>query len=79
MCINGASFIIFYLFYPDLKGRSLEEVDEIFLRSTSIWDTVRIAKEMPLGVELGHIGDIEGKKQVGEELEGNRRHAESAL
>lgn len=75
MCINGASFIIFYLFYPDVKGRSLEEVDEIFLRSQSIWDPVRIAKEMPLGTEPADVADG-GDKPTRVELEGARTNAE---
>lgn len=36
-----------YFFFPETTGRSLEEVDEIFLKSTSIFDTVKISLELP--------------------------------
>ncbi|KAF7870063.1 uncharacterized protein EAF02_009253 [Botrytis sinoallii] len=49
-CIN--LFLILpgvYLFFPKTNGRHLEEVDQIFLRSKSILDTVRVSKCMPRG------------------------------
>lgn len=43
-----ASFVpIVYFFYPETAGRSLEEIDAIFTKSKSIFDTVQVAKEMP--------------------------------
>ena len=36
-----------YLFYPETVGRSLEEIDEIFAASKSIFDPVRVAKRLP--------------------------------
>jgi MFS family permease len=45
-CISAAGCVIFYLFYPETKGRSLEEIDEIFIRLNSPFDTVRVAKEV---------------------------------
>lgn len=37
-----------YLFYPETKNRSLEEVDQIFRESTSIRDAVRASKKLPI-------------------------------
>ncbi|TGO48923.1 hypothetical protein BOTNAR_0453g00050 [Botryotinia narcissicola] len=49
-CIN--LFLILpgvYIFFPETNGRNIEEVDQIFLRSKSIIDTVRVSKYMPRG------------------------------
>lgn len=46
-CINAACVPVIYFFLPETAGRSLEEIDEIFLLSKSIFDTVRIADELP--------------------------------
>lgn len=40
-------FPVVYFFFPETSGRSLEEIDEIFLQSKSIWDPVRLAKILP--------------------------------
>jgi hypothetical protein len=45
--INAFSVIVFYFFYPETKGRTLEEIDEIFVQSKTIFDPVRIARELP--------------------------------
>ncbi|KAB8235730.1 general substrate transporter [Aspergillus alliaceus] len=50
-CINAFSFVVFYLFYPETKGRSLEEINDIFVRSKNVFDPVRVAG--PLFVEDG--------------------------
>ncbi|CAL5865983.1 uncharacterized protein PFLUO_LOCUS190 [Penicillium psychrofluorescens] len=47
-CIN--LFLILpsvYFFWPETNGRHLEEVDRIFLNSKSIFDTVRVSRNMP--------------------------------
>ena len=36
-----------YLCFPETKGRYLEEIDEIFLRSNSIFDPPRVARQLP--------------------------------
>lgn len=46
-CINAACVPTIYFFFPETGGRSLEEIDEIFLKSKSIFDTVRVANELP--------------------------------
>ena len=44
---NAAIVPIVYFFYPETAYRSLEEMDAIFLESKSIWDTVKIAHDLP--------------------------------
>lgn len=46
-CINAVCVPTVYFFFPETAGRSLEEIDEIFLSSKSIFDPVRVAKELP--------------------------------
>lgn len=45
--INAFSVVVFYFFYPETKGRTLEEVDEIFIQSKNIFGSVKIARELP--------------------------------
>lgn len=46
--VTCASFVpIVYFFFPETAGRSLEEIDAIFTNSKSIFDTVRVARNMP--------------------------------
>lgn len=45
--LNAAIVPTVYLFYPETSGRSLEEIDEVFVRSKSIWDPPRLAKSLP--------------------------------
>lgn len=55
-----------YLFYPETKNRSLEEVDQIFRESTSIRDAVRASRKLPIRNDV--LGGLEGKTVV-EEVE----------
>ncbi|KAJ5443480.1 Major facilitator superfamily domaingeneral substrate transporter [Penicillium daleae] len=57
-CISAFGCMVFYFFYPETKGRTLEEIDEVFILSKSIFDTVNIAQEMPFQTDiLAHIED----------------------
>ena len=47
MATNATAGITVYFFYPETAGRTLEEIDEIFTASKSIFDPVRIAKKLP--------------------------------
>lgn len=50
--LNAAMVVLVYFLIPETAGRSLEEVDRIFVSSTSIWDSVWVAKRLPrLGLE----------------------------
>ncbi|KIY03450.1 uncharacterized protein Z520_00141 [Fonsecaea multimorphosa CBS 102226] len=45
--LNALFVPIIFLFFPETAGRSLEELDEIFAASKSIWDPVRVARKLP--------------------------------
>lgn len=59
-CINAVCVPTVYFFFPKTAGRSLEEIDDIFLSSKSIFDPVRVAKELPKG-RLGEFPAVEDK------------------
>lgn len=44
--INALIVPSVYFFFPETKGRSLEEIDEIFAQSKSIFDPPRVARRM---------------------------------
>jgi hypothetical protein len=54
-CINACIVPAVYFFFPETKGCSLEDIDEIFIRSKSIWDPPKVARQMALerGVQVG--------------------------
>ena len=61
--INAICVPVVFFFYPETAGRSLEELDEIFASSKSIFDTVSVAKRLPhrdLSDYLTEEGKIEG-------------------
>ncbi|CAG8312614.1 unnamed protein product [Penicillium salamii] len=59
-CISAFACVFFYIFCPETKGRTLEEIDDIFVQSKSAFDTVRIARQMPFQTEiLAHIDGTE--------------------
>ena len=45
--LNAAWVPAIYFFFPETAGRALEEIDEIFAASNSIFDPVRVAKRLP--------------------------------
>jgi MFS family permease len=49
-CINLVCVPIVYLFYPETAGRSLEEIDQVFVASKSVFDPVKIARRPPSDV-----------------------------
>jgi len=45
--INACIVPVVYFFYPETRGRSLEEMDHIFHKTTNWFDVVKIANEEP--------------------------------
>ena len=45
--INAAMVPSVYFFFPETAGRSLEEMDEIFHKTTGPFDVVKVARELP--------------------------------
>lgn len=45
--ITILSFFVVLFLYPETKGRTLEEVDDIFIQSKSIFDPVKVERNMP--------------------------------
>jgi sugar porter (SP) family MFS transporter len=45
--LNAAIVPTVYIFFPETNGRTLEEIDEIFIRSKSIFDPPRVARSLP--------------------------------
>lgn len=60
-CINAACVPTIYVFFPETAGRSLEEIDEIFLSTNSIFDTVRVARQLPKRIQPAQRVVEEGK------------------
>jgi hypothetical protein len=61
-----------YFFFPETNGRHLEEVDQIFIQSKNVFDSVPVARLM----EKGHFGptpEIEIEKQEVDNAEGESR------
>ena len=48
--LNVVMMGVVYFLLPETAGRTLEEIDRIFMTSDSIWDTVKAAKRLPHSV-----------------------------
>lgn len=70
-CISAFGLAVFYFFCPETKGRTLEEIDEIFVLSESIFDTVRVAREMPFQSDLLAVEDDTEKMGIKSECVDN--------
>lgn len=59
-CISATALCVFYFLCPETKGRTLEEIEEIFLSSKTIFHTVQVGREMPYQSDLlNHADDTE--------------------
>ncbi|CAL5875114.1 uncharacterized protein PFLUO_LOCUS9418 [Penicillium psychrofluorescens] len=69
-CISAFACAVFYLFCPETKGRTLEEIDDIFVQSKSVFDTVAVARKMPFQTEiLAHVDETEKAEMKDERVE----------
>ncbi|TQS32338.1 hypothetical protein Golomagni_07348 [Golovinomyces magnicellulatus] len=48
--LNAAIIPTVYFFYPETNGRSLEEIDDIFAQSNSVFDPPRVARQLPMTI-----------------------------
>jgi len=54
-CLNASFVPLVYFFFPETAGRSLEEIDQVFEASTSIFNTVSVAKQSRGAPSTGSI------------------------
>jgi MFS family permease len=66
---SAAGCIVIYLFYPETRGRSLEEIDEVFLQSKTVSDPVRVAQRLPVGLDVLDMVEATGKGVEAEHAE----------
>ncbi|KAJ5483089.1 hypothetical protein N7539_006535 [Penicillium diatomitis] len=50
--INFAIAVTVHFFFPETNGRSLEEMDEIFMKTSNIFEAPRVAKHMPKSLHV---------------------------
>ena len=62
--VNASIVPCVYLFFPETKDRSLEEIDEIFAQSKNIFDPPRVARAMQRQKQTLHDG--EPRSEIGE-------------
>lgn len=53
VCTNVTTLVLGYLFLPETGDRTLEDIDNVFVRAQNWFEPVKIAKAMPLGVAEG--------------------------
>ncbi|KAK1996596.1 general substrate transporter [Colletotrichum falcatum] len=72
-CITLFTFLVLFFFYPETKGRTLEEIDDVFVQSKSIWDPVKIEKILPKNA----AALAERIRRVDDEEKHDANHAET--
>lgn len=76
MCSSCLAFTFVYFFCPETKNRGLEDIDEFFLRSSNIFETVKIARELP--EDAGLTTAVETKlEEVEHRAEASRRESQA--
>lgn len=61
--LNAVIGLVVFFCFPETKGRTLEEIDEIFLQSKNIFDPPRVARTLP----RLHIAEIHAKPEKDQE------------
>lgn len=57
--LNACMVPAVYFFFPETAGRQLEEIDEIFIQSKSIWEPVKVARKLGLRQSVERLGQGE--------------------
>ncbi|KAJ5106124.1 sugar transporter [Penicillium angulare] len=57
---------VVYFLFPETSGRTLEEIDQIFVSSNNIWDCVQVAKQLPRSSETRTSRNLQEKLEQGE-------------
>jgi hypothetical protein len=70
--LNMSFVVVIYYFFPETNGLSLEDMDVVFKDSNSIFDTVKVAKQMRqhtdrLGLSTA-VRDLEEKTSEGGDI-----------
>lgn len=60
--LNALFVPTIYFFFPETSGRSLEEIDQIFESSTSIFDTVSVARNLPKRHLAEYLQEVKGSE-----------------
>ncbi|KAI7525983.1 hypothetical protein KC331_g17213, partial [Hortaea werneckii] len=50
ICTNSLTVLVVYLFLPETKGKSLEDIDACFISSTNALQPVPLARTMQAGI-----------------------------
>lgn len=67
--INAIIVPSVYIFFPETKGRSLEEIDEIFAQSKNIFDPPRVERRMQRTLRSSYPVNLPGSDSCGEDNE----------
>jgi hypothetical protein len=77
--VSTVLLISVYLFYPETRGRTLEEIDDVFIQSNNLFDAPRIAKNMPfMGDALANTARTFEAKQEAQHVEQVENAADAA-
>lgn len=64
VCTNSLTVVVLYLFAPETKGRTLEDIDVIFLEASNPFAAVKVAKKIMPGYAEEHDISVPAKGQT---------------